>query len=243
MIIGVYAEADSVGIYGVVERLVTIIVFALGAFSTIIPSIISSLHTSGDMDELRRVVRESTRWILTIAIPIVLVFVIEGKLILNHLYGEEYIGGYVALVILSLGQLINAGSGLVGYMLQMTGGHMIFMKITIFWGIVNIILNFILVPYFGIIGAALSTGFSLSMVNIVSVFVVYKKLDVFTIAKGLKFDILFILVVAAVYSILNYSDYLMGNHILLALALIVYGAKSIICKDMPVSLILERYRA
>ncbi len=232
-IVGIFATMEDVGIYGLVARLVLLISFSLGAFSTIIPAIITSVYVSGDRIELQRIVSESTRWILTMAMPIVLFLAFESKFILKYMYGEKFIGGYIALIVLSVGQLINAGAGLVGWFLQMTGGHKIFMKITLFWGIINIILNIILVPYFGINGAALSTAFCLSMVNIMSVWVIYNRSSILTLAGGLKFDVVFALVVTILYALLSYKHLPLGHHFLLGTALIIYIGRAIMNGDLP----------
>lgn len=241
-IVGMFSSTESVGIYGVVSRLVTLIAFSLGAFSTIVPSIISAVHTSNNRDELRQVVSVSTRWILTMSMPIMLILVLEGKFVLEYVYGEKFINGYTALVILSIGQLINAGSGLVGWFLQVTGGHKTYMKISIFWGILNVLLNLILVPRFGIIGAAMSTAFTLSMVNIISVWVIYNKLSILTLAKGLKFDVVFAVVVATLYFLFKYNDFYIGHHLLLISALIVYVWKSIVNGDLPWRYLTAKYK-
>lgn len=241
-IVGIFASTEAVGIYGVVSRLVILIAFSLGAFSTIIPPIMSVVHASGDRNELQKVVSESTRWSLSISIPIILILILEGKFILKYAYGEKFADGYIALVILTIGQLINVGSGLVGWLLQMTGGHRTFMKITIFGGLLNIILNLILVPRFSIIGAALSTALSLSLVNIISVLVIYTKMSVLTLAKGLKFDIIFGIIVAIIYYFFNYKNFYLGNHFLLITALIVYICKSIVNGDLPLRYLLAKYR-
>lgn len=241
-IVGMLRSTEEVGIYGVIARLVVLISFSLGAFSTIIPSIISTVYTSGESSEMERVIRGSTRWILTIAMPVVLIITIEGRMILKYAYGERFLAGYAALVILSIGQLVNSGAGLVGWLLQMTGGHRTFMKITIFWGILNVILDIILVRYFGIIGAALSTAFCLAMVNIVSVFVIRNKLSVVTLARGVGFDIFFMVIVAILYFIITYNNIYMGSHFLLVIALIIYMTKSIIKGDLPVQYLLEKYK-
>lgn len=241
-IVGMLRSTEEVGIYGVISRLVVLISFSLGAFSTIIPSIISSVYSSGDSSEMQRVIRESTRWILTIAMPVVLIILIEGRMILKYAYGERFLAGYTALVILSVGQLVNSGAGLVGWLLQMTGGHRTFMKITIFWGILNVILDIILIRYFGIVGAALSTAFCLAMVNIVSVFVIRSKLSVITLARGVGFDVLFIFIISVLYLVILYNNIEMGSHLLLVISLIIYMTKSVIRGDLPVQYLLHKYR-
>jgi O-antigen/teichoic acid export membrane protein len=240
-IIGMLTSTEEVGIYGVAAKLVTLIAFPLGAFSAIIPTLIASIHISGDLNELRRVVRESSRWILSVAMPIMLILILEGDIILKYVFGEKFVYGYTALLILIIGQVINAGSGLVGYFMQMTGKHKAYMKIMIFFSITNIILNFLLVPRFGINGAALSTAFCLAMINIVSVFVVYNRSFVLTLARGLGFDAIFCSAVILLYFFCRYNSFDVGHHILLIGSLTVYVGKSLMKNDIPWRLILSKY--
>ena len=242
-IVGMFDSTEAVGIYGVTAKLVTLIVFSLGAFSTVIPPLISSIYASNDLNELRKVVGKSTRWILSTAMPITLILMLEGDIILKYLFGEKFTGGYTALLILCVGQLINAGCGLVGYLLQMTGGHKKYMKIALFWGVVNVILNIILVPRIGITGAALSTAFCLAMVNIVAMFAVYSKFSVLTLAEGLKFDIVFAAVVAFFYFLCRYNDFSPGYHILLGCSLTVYIWKSVVKNDIPWRLLFSKNKS
>ncbi len=241
-IVGIFLSTGDVGVYGVAAQIVTLVTLSLMAFSTIIPPLMSSIHTSGNRDEMRRLVSESTRWILTMTIPLILILILEGRFILQYIYGEKFVEGYTALVILSVGQLINAGTGLVRLLLQMTGAHKSLMKITLFWGALNVGLNIVLVPRFGIVGAALSTAFCISMVNIVSVFVVYNRLSVLTLAKGLKFDVVFATIVAILYALCSYKNFYLGYHLLLIGALTVYIWKSLANGDLPLRLLITKYK-
>ena len=239
-IIGMFMSTEAVGVFGVALRLVNLVIFSLRAFSTILPPIMSSIYASDDRNELRRVVSESTRWILSISMPIILILIFEGKLILEYAFGEGFEDAYIVLVILTAGQLINAGSGLVGLLLQMTGRHKIQLKLTLFWGVISIALSFILVPLFGITGAAIAIASCLAMTNITAVFIAYKRLSIVTLARGVIFDIVFIAVITGLYFFLSYNDLYWGNHIVLAFALIIYIWKSIVNGDLPDSLSLSR---
>ncbi len=232
-ILGMFTTTETVGIYGVAAKMVILVYFPMVAVGSVIPSLISSIHFSGDLQELRRVVRESTRWILSIAMPIILILLIEGKYILRYCYGSEFEAGYIVLVILTIGQMIKAGSGMVGALFQMTGEHKVYMKINIIFGILNIILNLVFVPRYGMLGAAAATSFCLAMVDIISIFVIHKRLSVLTLAKGLNFDLLFIVVVSVIYVLLIQSNSYILQHILLFVALTVYLLKSVYNHDIP----------
>ena len=241
-ILGMFKSTEIVGIYGIATKLVLLVYFPMMAFAAVIPSLISSIHASGDLAELKKIVSESTRWILSMAMPIILILLIEGKYILRYFYGPEFEAGYVVLVILTLGQMIKAGAGLIGVLLQMTGEHKVYMKVNIILGIINIILNILLVPSYGMTGAAVATAFCLVMVDIICIFIIHKRLSILTLAKGIKFDIVFIAVITAVYFLLSYSDFHIGHHLLLFVALTVYLWKSLSHHDIPWKLLIGKYK-
>ena len=74
-------------------------------------------------------------------------------------FGDDFKIWVVSLIYLTLAKTINATSGSVGNLLQMTGYQKIFMKILFFGAILNICLNFILIPKYGIDGAALMNAY------------------------------------------------------------------------------------
>ncbi len=241
-ILGMFTSTETVGIYGASAKLVILVYFPMLAFATLVPSLISSIHSSGNRSELEKMVSESTRWILSMALPLILILVLEGKYILQYFYGEQFVAGYMVLLILSIGQLIKAGAGLVGILLQMTGEHKVYMKINIFWGILNIILNVIFVQRFGMLGAAVATTFCLSMVDVVSVYLIYKRLSILTFARDWKFDFLFVTAVVIVYFLLSRINLYSGVHVLLIVSLIIYILKSLINHDIPWRLLIMEYK-
>lgn len=100
-----------------------------------------------------------------------LIFLIFPKSILG-IFGEEFRTGAIALMILTIGQFVNAASGSVGYILQMTGKQRLFQYIILFASIVNAYLNFILIPQIGIVGAAIASCIAVSIINIIPLFLI-----------------------------------------------------------------------
>jgi|Deesub1362A_J573_1020465.scaffolds.fasta_scaffold01197_1 O-antigen/teichoic acid export membrane protein len=232
-IVGIYTSTEDVGIYGVATKLANLIILPLGIFSAVIPPLMASLHTSNNKPELNKLVRESSRWILTTTMPVILILILEGDLLLRTLFGEMFTSGYTALVILSMGQIINSSTGLVGYLLQMTGWHRTIMKINIVWALINVVLNIILVPILGINGAAMSTAFCLAMGNITASVAVYKRLGIVTLARGAGFDIIVLTIAFGIYIGIVYSNFIFFKHIILIILLLSYMLKSMITHDIP----------
>jgi hypothetical protein len=88
------------------------------------------------------------------------------------------------------------------------------------------------------IGAAAATALCLAMIDIICIFVIYRRLSVVTLARGLKFDMVFVTAVACIYLLFNYINFYTGHHLLLMASLTVYLWKSIANKDIPLHLLL-----
>ena len=82
------------------------------------------------------------------------------------LYGPEYIIGYKVIVYRAIGQFVNAAVGSVWLMLRMTGKTMYQIYGTIVGAILNIGLNYMLIPTLGIDGAALASMASTIFMNL-----------------------------------------------------------------------------
>ena len=89
-------------------------------------------------------------------------------------FGPNYYKSKHALLILLSGQIINSLSGSVALYLNMTGRQKILLYFLIVSALANIVLNLILIPKYGMVGAAISTAFSLILWNLSGVIYVYK---------------------------------------------------------------------
>jgi len=103
------------------------------------------------------------------ALPLVLLFTIRGAWFLGLAFGEAFTTSATALAIITVGQVINAVTGPVGYLLIMSGHEN---KATFSVGIgagLNLLLNVILILFWGIEGAAVATAVTLGVVNLLMV--------------------------------------------------------------------------
>ena len=101
------------------------------------------------------------------------------KLLLG-IFGKEFVAGTLAFLILSVGRLISSLSGPAGNILQMTGNQNIYAIILMIGAILNVVLNLILIPLYGINGAAIASMSSLIVWNLSMVLVVKQKFGFYT---------------------------------------------------------------
>lgn len=174
VMLGMMSTTLEVGIYTIAVKFALLTSFILTSINTIVAPKFSELYYSDNIESLKIVARKTSKMIFWSTLPIMIVIWVFGKILLG-IFGEEFIVGYTALVLLTLGQFVNSISGSVGYFLNMTGFQKIYNYIMIFSAMVNIVLNIILIPLYSIEGAALASMISIVLSNLLALlFIKYK---------------------------------------------------------------------
>ena len=165
VMLGLFTTSEEVGIYRAASQGAALVVFFLTAVNMVIAPYISQLYTAGEMERLQRLATASARGILLAALPVVLAFILFGEKVLTIAFGAEYAPGYLPLAILSAGQLVNAAAGSVGLLLNMSGHERDTARGVAVATVSNVVLNLILIPRFGMTGAAIATAVTLVIWN------------------------------------------------------------------------------
>lgn len=166
IMLGIFHNEAEVGHYSIALKLSMLTTFILSSVNSMAAPKFSDLFHSGKIDELFLLAKKSAKLIFWSTTPILLVLVIFGKLILGVLFGDSFDVAYIPLIILVLGQFVNSISGATGIFMNMTGKEKAFRNIMLFSAILNIGLNIILIPTYGLHGAAFTTMVSLCTWNI-----------------------------------------------------------------------------
>lgn len=177
IMVGSILGTTEAGIYAVASRVAVLVLFALTAINVIAGPMISQLHAQKNILALQHVVTLVARGSLVFSLGVGIALTLFGKDVLS-LFGTEFVEGYVALVILTSGQIANAAAGCVALLLTMTGherGAALIMVLSI---IVNIGLNAALIPIFGLAGAACATAFTTAMWNVMMLVHVRRRLGI-----------------------------------------------------------------
>lgn len=178
-ILGIYETDESIGIYNVALKLALVTSFSIEAINSSLAPKIANLYLNNLKDKFLNLVKFSTRLNFVLTLFIVSVLVTFNKWFLN-LFGEEFEAGTIALIILCSVHLINSSVGSVGIIMQMTGKQKQYQYIAIASLLINLLLNFILIPRYGINGAAIATAISLSVWNITGTIYLKRKENIRT---------------------------------------------------------------
>ncbi len=168
IMIGLFEESAAIGLYSVSAKVAVQTKVALNCINAVLGPVIADLSHRGDMASVASMFRTSTRWIVIVILPVVFVCVAFGGEILG-LFGAEFSGGTDVLIVLVSAYTVAAGTGSVGVILNMTGKQDIELINTLCMVGLNIVLNLWLIQEYGIMGAAIATGASIALVNLVKV--------------------------------------------------------------------------
>jgi len=178
IMLGSMRGAHAAGVYAVASRAGELVIFLLMATNMVISPHIARFYHQGDHERLQRLITAAVRRIFVLSLPLALLFFIVAGPLLTYLYGPGYSGGAVALQILTGAQLVNVLTGPTDIMLNMTDHERLATYGAGLGAIVNIILDGILIPFYGIEGAAFATACSLVAWNILLWYWVRKRLNV-----------------------------------------------------------------
>ena len=171
--------SSDVGIYFTAFKLSMITSIGLMSINSIASPKFAEMFGRNDIIGLKKVVHQSTKIIFWTSLPLIAIFFVFPEFFLS-LFGEEFKIGVTAFIFLSCGKLVSSFSGSVGNILQMTGNQNIYALILFFGAILNVLLNLILIPRYGINGAAIASMSSLITWNLSMVLAVRKKLGFYT---------------------------------------------------------------
>ena len=159
---------EDVAALQVAQQGAMLVVLSLTIVNLVIGPHITRAHREGDKARLQQLSRQSARVALAVALPIALAFILLGRPILLFVYGEAYAATVTwPLAILAFGQLVNVAFGSVGTFLTMSG----YERDTLTGQIIALVVNgaaaVALIPFLGVIGAAIAVTIGLLTWNVV----------------------------------------------------------------------------
>ncbi len=166
--LGYYTSGATVGLYNAAFPLAQFVVAPLSALGLVYVPIATGLFVQGSLDELRRSYTVLTKWMVSITLPLVLVFCIFPEAVLGFLFGPQYTEAAGALRILAIGFMVNNFFGpnapaliAVGESMWLFGSGMVML-------IGCVILNLTLIPVMGLQGAAFAAAGTMLLGNAIT---------------------------------------------------------------------------
>ena len=156
VMLGLLTDVGTVGLYQPAARTAGLLRSTLLAFAGIAAPMIAGYHGRREFDGIRATYGMVNRWIVTIVmVPFLMLALFPGEAL--SVFGKGFADGAVALVLLSVSSLLLAWFGLGNTVLAMCGGERLSMINQAVALVLQALLHWLLIPRFGLNGAALST--------------------------------------------------------------------------------------
>jgi O-antigen/teichoic acid export membrane protein len=165
----VLAASHSVGLVALFTAVLRFTEVGNALFKAIgqaIAPMVSDIHTAEQRDHLARLYKAASRWLFMIGLPIFLTQLLFGRWLLS-LFGDDFVVAYPALIVVAVGQLANYCTGVTQDVIRMIGRSGLLLVNTIFDVCNYVILNLVLIPRFGLMGAAYAAAIELAIINVV----------------------------------------------------------------------------
>lgn len=184
VMIGYFQDQKSVAIYSVAHRISEFTIFGLFAATSLLSPYISKLHAKGDLKELQAKIDDIMRPVGVLTILAAFGILALGSFVLQ-LFGPVYTTGMTCLFILVCSQTFNGLCGPVSLILSVTGYQKMAFKISILAAVLNVIANALLIPAYGIEGAAIASALSYVLWNVLMLVFIRRKLGLISHARWL----------------------------------------------------------
>jgi O-antigen/teichoic acid export membrane protein len=175
--VGAFDGPRAAGIYNVDQKGAELIVILLFAVNMPLAPAVARLHAKGDLQGLEHTTERMARAIMLVSAPVAALFIAFPDRYLK-IFGAGFHGGATALVILAVGQLVNAMAGPSGNVLVMTRHERAAVSGVAVGLLLNVVLAVALVPYLGVTGGAIAFASSLGVWNIILVVIARRLLKV-----------------------------------------------------------------
>lgn len=178
VMLGIWSTDVQVGQYRLAAMVGALFTVGLQTMTTFSMSHMSRYVQLNDKAKLTHVVQRSSQFSFALAVTGFLIALFVGPAGLEWIFGAGFAASFPILLLLAGGHLTNAFFGPVASLLTMSGSERTVVKLSALGAGSNILLNLILIPTHGAIGAAVATAVSIIGVRLALFLIAQRKLAV-----------------------------------------------------------------
>lgn len=171
-VVGYYLQSDSVGIYRVGYMLASNLLIIFSSLAPVFKPLIAEVRSDDEL--VTRRYRTATRWAVALTLPLLYVAVLGASTYLSLIFTPQYAEADVVVFVLAMGYLVSivcGGPG--GSLLQGLGySRLVFLNTSLLF-VTNIVVDLLLVPRIGILGAGIATASALTVAGVAAMTELY----------------------------------------------------------------------
>jgi O-antigen/teichoic acid export membrane protein len=179
LLLGLIKTSTQVGIFNISHKIALTLYFFLAVMNTIIAPSISRMNSLNDKEGLQKMITKTIKWVMVFSIPAAILIIVFSKWIMLY-FGNEFVEGQLALIIMTATQLFSISCGPVGVISMMTGHEKYNTIATLMSMGITIVLNIILTPQLGVTGSAIAASAGIIIWNIYMIIMVRRKVGIYS---------------------------------------------------------------
>jgi O-antigen/teichoic acid export membrane protein len=169
LMLAYFRSSYEVGQYNAAYPVAGGLLVVLSAFGFMYLPVASRLDADDEREEVDRVYTVTTKWVYVVTFPAFLVFVTAPTDVMRIFFGAEYTEAAAVLPILSIGFFLSAAVGRNRETLSALGETQFILVANGAGFVLNVVLNLVLIPRIGFIGAAVTSALSFAVTHAVVV--------------------------------------------------------------------------
>jgi O-antigen/teichoic acid export membrane protein len=165
LILGHFRGQAEVALFSTSFLLALLVLLVLTALDPIFVPKVAELYGRGKGEDIQRVYRTLTRWMILGGMPIGFLLLFAAEAVLSMIYGLKYVEGAWALRIMVVCMFVQVSSGPNDAMLKVLGRTDLVVRYRVLGDILNLVLGLALVWRWGAAGMALAVGIAIVVRN------------------------------------------------------------------------------
>ena len=182
LMLGYFKTEEIVGIYNSALPTAYLLLLVPMALTSLLLPVISDFFAKNQEKMISQTISTVTKWIFYVNFPLFLLLLIFPRKVLNLLFGEQYLLAAIPLMILGFGYFMNSIAYASFRLIELFKKTKYHFYNNLVAAIVNVLLNILLIPRYGMIGAAIASATALTLVFCLALTQVYiiKRINVFS---------------------------------------------------------------
>jgi O-antigen/teichoic acid export membrane protein len=183
VLLGALRGLSDAAVYTAATRFLALGQLSGQALSTAVQHRLAEHLARGDRAGAGKLYQTATGWLVLLAWPAYLLFAVFAEPMLA-LFGEGYGAGRWVTVYLALTMLVATGCGMVDTVLNMAGKTAWTFYNALAGTVVNVVANLLLIPPYGIFGAAIAWSLAILVNNIVPLAQLHRVMGLHPYGRG-----------------------------------------------------------
>ena len=230
-VIGLFRGLGEIGIYSLVYSLSKVMFLFMGPIGLMLYPALSKAWDHKKFVEAKNYLSYSMKYFLLFAIPTATGLIVLANPLIQIISTKEFLSGYLLFPFIAVGLLLFKTAEVFMYILTSKKQTKLISKIYGFGALMNIILNFVFIPFFGMYGAAFTTFLTYLSIFLIMFFKAYTQ---FKFNLNFKFVVKSV-IASMIMGVVVYLFYITSLVMLLAIMLlgaIIYFLAIILMKGI-----------